>query len=337
MENLNNMFESLGDEEINFEDDNIQDITAPTENRQEENEETDISSIFDDFEKSDEGEENISVVDKFLRSKGFTNSEITIVNENNEEESVNINSLSHEEQLDILNSLTTEEKDNQLSQNESEWLKELRSNNLDFDGFLELYKNSIIEELGGTTESYEIDAYDDKELFLLDLKNKYELTDEELSQELEKELGNEELFAKKVNKLREEYKSLEAQEKQNQEEQQTQQKDQEYQGYINQMVGIAQNVQEFHGLELEDDDKNKILSYMLDLDDNGISQVSRDLNDPKKLYEVAWYLQYGKDAFKIIENAYESEISRMKAQRDKPSVIRQNTQSDRIKNINELY
>ena len=103
------------------------------------------------------------------------------------------------------------------------------------------------------------------------------------------------------------------------------------------MVGIAQNVQEFHGLELEDDDKNKILSYMLDLDDNGISQVSRDLNDPKKLYEVAWYLQYGKDAFKIIENAYESEISRMKAQRDKPSVIRQNTQSDRIKNINELY
>ena len=200
-----------------------------------------------------------------------------------------------------------------------------------------MYKNSIIEELGGKTESYEIDAYDDKELFLLDLKNKYELTDEELSQELEKELGNEELFAKKVNKLREEYKSLEAQEKQNQEEQQTQQKDQEYQGYINQMVGIAQNVQEFHGLELEDDDKNKILSYMLDLDDNGISQVSRDLNDPKKLYEVAWYLQYGKDAFKIIENAYESEISRMKAQRDKPSVIRQNTQSDRIKNINELY
>ena len=37
--------------------------------------------------------------------------------------------------------------------------------------FLELYKQSIVEEMGVSTEaSYEIDQYDDKELFLLDLK-----------------------------------------------------------------------------------------------------------------------------------------------------------------------
>ena len=66
-------------------------------------------------------------------------------------------------------------------------------NNLDFDSFLELYKNSIMEELGATQEdSYEIDAYDDRELFLLDLKNKYDLTDEEL--QWIKGIQNEELF-----------------------------------------------------------------------------------------------------------------------------------------------
>ena len=294
-----------------------------------------LDSIFDDQE---EVNSNASVLDQYLQSKGFKNSEVTIHDENNEEVKVNFHELTSEEQLDILSSITTKEKGFALQESEQEWINELRKNNLDFDSFLELYKNSIIEELGTTQEdSYEIDAYDDKELFLLDLKNKYDLTDEELQSELEKELQNEELFEKKVAKTRAEYKELETQHRQMQEQEFAQQQEQEYQQFAQRMVEIATNKNEFHGLELEDDDKNETLSYMLDLDDNGVSQLARDLQDPEKLYAVAWYLKHGDDAFKIIENAHESEISKLRALRDKPSVVRQESrQVNRVKHMNEL-
>lgn len=324
-----------------------EDITEPAQEQQEPQtpsepstyvepvEPRELDSIFDDEEEVDS---NASALDQYLQSKGFKNSEVTIHDENDEEVKVNFHELTSEEQLDILSSITTKEKGFALQESEQEWINELRKNNLDFDSFLELYKNSIMEELGTTQEdSYEIDAYDDKELFLLDLKNKYDLTDEELQSELEKELQNEELFEKKVAKTRAEYKELETQHRQMQEQEFAQQQEQEYQQFAQQMVEIATNKNEFHGLELEDDDKNETLSYMLDLDDNGVSQLARDLQDPEKLYAVAWYLKHGNDAFKIIENAHESEISKLRALRDKPSVVRQESrQVNRVKHMNEL-
>ena len=341
MNELDSIFDS--DDSDIFGEDTVQENQENQENQEpqessnysEPTEPIELDSIFDDGDGTDS---TVSAVDKYLQSKGFENSEVTIYDENDEEIKVNFHELSSDEQLDILSSITTKERGAQLYADEQEWINELRKNNLDFDSFLELYKNSIMEELGATQEdSYEIDAYDDRELFLLDLKNKYDLTDEELQSELEKELQNEELFEKKVAKTRAEYKELETQYKQMQEQEFARQQEQEYQQFAQQMVGIATNINEFHGLELEDDDKNDTLSYMLDLDDNGVSQLARDLQDPEKLYAVAWYLRHGNDAFKIIENAHESEISKLRALRDKPNVVRQESrQGNRVKHMNEL-
>lgn len=341
MNELDSIFDS--DDSDIFGEDTIQENQENQENQEpqessnysEPTEPIELDSIFDDGDGTDS---TVSAVDKYLQSKGFENSEVTIYDENDEEIKVNFHELSSDEQLDILSSITTKERGAQLYADEQEWINELRKNNLDFDSFLELYKNSIMEELGATQEdSYEIDAYDDRELFLLDLKNKYDLTDEELQSELEKELQNEELFEKKVAKTRAEYKELETQYRQMQEQEFARQQEQEYQHFAQQMVGIATNINEFHGLELEDDDKNDTLSYMLDLDDNGVSQLARDLQDPEKLYAVAWYLRHGNDAFKIIENAHESEISKLRALRDKPNVVRQESrQGNRVKHMNEL-
>lgn len=341
MNELDSIFDS--DDSDIFGEDTVQENQENQENQEpqessnysEPTEPIELDSIFDDGDGTDS---TVSAVDKYLQSKGFENSEVTIYDENDEEIKVNFHELSSDEQLDILSSITTKERGAQLYADEQEWINELRKNNLDFDSFLELYKNSIMEELGATQEdSYEIDAYDDRELFLLDLKNKYDLTDEELQSELEKELQNEELFEKKVAKTRAEYKELETQYRQMQEQEFARQQEQEYQHFAQQMVGIATNINEFHGLELEDDDKNDTLSYMLDLDDYGVSQLARDLQDPEKLYAVAWYLRHGNDAFRIIENAHESEISKLRALRDKPNVVRQESrQGNRVKHMNEL-
>lgn len=339
MNELDSIFDDSNDDDIFGEDSVIeqenQQPSPETSNYVEPKETRELDSLFDDAETENS---NNTALDQYLQSKGFKNSEITIYDENDEEVTVNFHELSEEEKLDVLSSITTKEQGFDLRQDEQEWINELRNNNIDFDSFLEAYKNSIIEELGITQEdSYEIDAYDDKELFLLDLKNKYDLTDEELQAELEKELQNEELFEKKVAKTREEYKILESQHKQMQEQEFARQQEQEYQQFAQQMVGIATNINEFHGLELEDSDKNDTLSYMLDLDDNGVSQLARDLQDPEKLYAVAWYLKHGNDAFKIIENAHESEISKLRALRDKPNVVRQESrQGNRVKHMNEL-
>lgn len=311
----------------------------PTANPVDSSEDTlELEDIFNDPDNPDD--DDIPALDAFLQSKGIKDSMVSIEGENGETESINFHDLDKEEQFEILNSLTTTETVNtsNLSQEEEAWLAELKNNNLDINSFLELYKNSILEETNQSKiDSYEIDSYSDMELFLLDLQNRYDLSDEELQAELEKELKDEDMFARKVGTLRQEYKQLEEQQNKEREAEFQQQQHQEYQRFANQMVEIAQRKGEFHGLELEDEDKNNTLSYMLDLDDNGQSRMAKDLEDPNNLYEIAWYLQYGKDAFKIIENAYESEIARLKKTQDSPRVVRQKPQERKIKNINELY
>lgn len=282
----------------------------------------DIFSEEDILEDKEDSVTQHSVINKYLESKGFVDSKIKVIDENNEESEILFSELSEEEQLDILNSIGNTNNNN-YSDQELEWVNQLRANNLTMDSFLELYRQSIIDEINqqGSTVSYDIDSYSDEELYLLDLKSRYDLSDEELQKELEQELEDKDKFSKKINKIREEYKDLEDQERANQKAQFEAQQQQEYDGFVNQMLGVAQNTSEYHGLELEDSDKNETLSYLVELDATGTSKFYRDLNDPNKLFEAAWYLKHGKEAFKVVSEAYEAEIARLKNEKDKPRVI----------------
>ena len=279
-----------------------------------------------------------SVLDEYLKTIGITDGKIKLINEDDEEEEVSFYDLTKEEQLEILNS-STEEQETDLDEDEVGFLNQLRENNISVEEFLESYKNSIIESLGVIdTESYDIDNYDDQELFLLDLKNKYDLSDEELEKELEKDLEDETLFKKKVDVLRKEYKELEDQYKYAQQLESLRQREEEYNQFSEKMVEIAINTPEFYGIELEDDEKNEVLSFLLDQDENGASQFYKTLSDPNKLYEAAWFLRYGKESFDALKNAYESEIAKLKKQ-DKPTVVRKPKPGDtnKEKNIHDLF
>lgn len=273
-----------------------------------------------------------TVLDELLAAKGITDSMVTIVDENEEEKEVNFYDLSREEQLEIL-SMTEAPANDELDGTEIDLINHLRTNNLSVDEFLTQYRDAILAEAQQLAEpTYDIDAYDDQELFLLDLKEKYDLTDEELQTELEKELANADLFTKKVTKLRTEYKQLEDQYKAQQQAEFENQRQEQYNQFSNAMIGIAEDVEDFHGVFLEDNEKTETLSYLLDLDETGVSQFSKDLNDPQKLYEAAWYLRYGAEAFKALENAYEAEIAKLKKV-DKPRVVVRNSE----KKVNSIY
>lgn len=293
-----------------------------------------IKSEDDDFfgTQIDKNTNTNSILEDFLKERGILDSKVKIVDENNEEQEISFYDLSREEQMEILNSSEPTEE-NDLDDSEIDLINHLRTNNLSVEDFLAQYREAILAETQTAAEpSYDIDAYDDQELFLLDLKNKYDLTDEELQAELEKELVNEELFTKKVTKLRAEYKQLEDQYKTQQEAEFEAQRNEQYSQFANTMVDIATNVSDYHGVALEDNEKSETLSYLLDLDESGSSKFYKDLNDPQKLYEAAWYLRYGAEAFKALENAYEAEIAKLKKE-DKPRVVVRNSR----KEVNSIY
>lgn len=256
----------------------------------------------------------------FLEFNGITDGKLKIVNEHDSEEEVDFYALTKDEQLEILKSFTV--SPTKLDENEETFLNYLKENNLNVVDFLNKYKEEIIKEVSPQNEQlYEIDNYDDQELFLLDLKSKFEsLTDEELASELERELQNEPLFKKKVDTLRSEYKKLEDQYKEQKQAEFNSQKEQEYNQFIETMVDVATKTNELYDIELEDDDKNGILSFLLELDDNGASEFSKKIANPENLYKAAWFLRYGDEAIDALKKAYQEEINKLRKD-SKPQVV----------------
>lgn len=283
-----------------------------------------------------EPKENNPVLSELLKARGIENGKVLIADDDNNTQEVDFHTLPIEEQLTILNP-ETESNNYDLDDSEIGLINQLREKNQSPEEFLQNYRQSVIEELNLTqTKDYDIDAYDDSELYILDLKNRIDLSDEELAKELNKELQDEPLFKKKVEALRNEYKQLEDQYRQTQQEETERQTQEQYDQFSETMVNTAIATPEFYGIELEDDEKNEVLSFLLDVDDTGISQFSKTLNDPTKLYEAAWFLRYGKESFEALKNAYESEIAKLKKQ-DNTRVIHKDTSGGAsVKSIYDL-
>lgn len=300
------------------------------------------SDDHDDFfgDKISSENSETSILDDYLKSLGIENAKISVLDENDEEQEISFYDLTKEEQLEILKAVEPEQEipDHDLDESEIELLNQIRESQLSVEEFLEAYKASIIDEIGqGAAPEYSIDSYDDQELYLLDLKQKFDLTDEELAKKLEYELQDEALFKKQVDTLRAEYKQLEDQYNEAQKQEAEDLKEEQFNQFSETMVNVALQTPEFYGIELDDDEKNEVLSQILDLDENGTSEFYKSLNDPKKLYELAWFSRYGKDSFDALKNAYESEISRLKKEiKPNPVAIRRNSNDKPQNSIYDL-
>ena len=275
------------------------------------------------------------VLNELLKQRGITDGRIKIIDEDNIEKNILFSDLTLEEQVAILTESPQPKEKVNYDPNDSNlaFINTLEEKGMTIKDFLDQYESSILEQLN--VDSYEIDEYNDHELFVLDLKNKYDLTDDELVKELERELEDEVLFKKKVDILRKEYKDLEDKYKEANQIEYENNKRLEYETFAENIVNIASNTPEFYGIELEDNEKEEVLSFLLDLDQSGKSQFYKTLNDPNKLYEAAWFLRYGKESFDALKNAYEAEINRLK--KDGTKVIRENNNHKHKKNIHDLY
>lgn len=263
----------------------------------------------------EEPQEEEDVISAFLRSKGINPNSIKFTGEDGQQEEHKFEDLSAEEQLQILQ--YNELDDNYgLTNEETQLINNLRSNNLSVQDYNDYIAKQAIENYtkNNTQPQYQVDSISDDELFIIDLKARIpELSDEEVLAELDSAKANEDLFTKKVQSIRDDYKQkedlIEQQEQQLRQQEAAQQAQQFEQLIIN-------TIQENDSIDLGDsqlalsvDDKNEIASFILDEDATGVRYISRALDDPRTLVKMVWYALKGEEAFSKISDYYKSKIS----------------------------
>ena len=250
--------------------------------------------------------EDLDVWHQYLKDMGISDSKaIQFENEDGEIETVDFDTLDKDTQLTMLKELS----DPGLSEHEIEVVNYLRRNNASFNDVIEYFAEQRLQEYLNANpdqihqKHYSIDEYTNDELYLADLKNKYpDFTEEELLSELDAAKLNEDLFNKKTNAIRQQYKEIEDQQIKDQ-EQAEQMRYETLQKNITDAVINFKEVsidpdptsEDWRGIEIEDGDRQQILSYLLDQDQEGKSQLVKDIEDPKSLIELAWYRLYGQD------------------------------------------
>lgn len=233
------------------------------------------------------------VITSFLREYGIENGMITYENDNGDTEEVNFNELDSAEQLNILKELVNPN----LSDHEIETINFLRQNRITLQEAVEYYSQKAIQDYinanGPVQKDYSIDEYSDEELYFADLKMKYpDMSDEEIQSDVDSAKENEELFKKKAEAIRKQYKAKEDERVQ---AIQQQQKDQ-YVAFDN---SIKQSIINFNEISLDYKDskadalvidnnmKNDIYNYLMRVDENGKSQFAKDLEDTNKWVNFA--------------------------------------------------
>lgn len=254
-------------------------------------------------------EERTDFISGVLRKYGIDANAIQIQNEEGELEEVSFDDLTDEEKMELFESASAPS----INDHELNDLNVLRANRMSLADMIQWQREEAVKEYlaQANTPQYTVDGLSDEDLYVYDLHDRYpEMTDEELEQELEYAKQNQALFEKKMTALRNEYKQLEDEQIAQQKQQASEAKEQEFNMLAQSLVHVANSTNELHDLILEDEDKEAVLSFLLDRDANGQSQFYKLFEDPQKLFELAWYAKFGKQAFADVNDYYKKVIEK---------------------------
>ena len=275
---------------------------------------------IDEIDEPEEGqytddEDSYSAIERFLQERGVDPRSIKFETEEGEETS-DFNDLSSDDQYQILNSLSEDESD--LDDSEIDLLNFMRTNNWSVQDYNNYIAQQAIENYtksqGEPEQNYQIDDLSDEELFLVDLKSRIpDLTEDEAMDELDRSQQNPDLFNKKVQSLRKDYKEKEDLYKKQQEEEEQNKQKEAYQQY-SQTIADAINratVMDLGDLDLElqNEDKQEIYNYLVGYDQSGNRLINNTLSDPDQLVRMAWMNIKGPEVFKELTSYYKKKIT----------------------------
>lgn len=352
-------------DEVNLNMESLLDDTVeePDVQPSEESQEDEIPMIPDQEGSDSESEGvdaavNDSIIAEYLKSYGISDpSKIQFENDEGGVDEVDFNTLSKEEQLTMLKELG----DPGYTDYERDVINWMRSNNMDLESIVNYYSQQAVQNyINSQTppeRSYSIDEYSDDELYMADMKARFpDFTDEEIEDKLASAKLNEETFKKEVDSLRSYYKAEEdaqAEEAQAQEQQQ-------YEALQRSVLDAASNFQQVlldsddpngDALEIEDSDRQQMLSYLLEPGVDGISQFSKDLSDPAALIELAWLRTNGRNTINGISQYWKKELATTRRElakakkelekytKDNTSVVVSKVKSPKkeVRNVNDLW
>lgn len=258
------------------------------------------------------------IIISMLKQIGISDpSKIKFENDEGEIEEVSWDSLSAEEKMNIL---TPESPDPNygLEEPEINFINLLRDAGITPEEYINYQREQAIEEYRQALEGnpqYEVERLTDEDLYALDLQSRVpDMTDEEVAIALEHEKANPELFEKKMQGIRAEYKALEDERIQNEELLEQQQKQEQFEAFQSDVLDAIESLDEVGGvkLNLDEDDMEEVANFILSLDSAGVSYLGKALDDPQTLARMAWFALKGDEAFATITDYYDKEIAKEK-------------------------
>lgn len=278
------------------------------DNSEEDGDEEDETLEADGLEESD-------TINDLLLAKGIKNPKAILYEaEDGTTQEIDFYSLPYNEQMSILKS-DDREINYGLSDNEVATLNFLRENGVSFEDAIEYFKKEAVREYQDSLsdDSLKIDNYEDEELFVLDLKLKYEdLTEDQAVSALNAALQNPDLFKRQIERLRDEYRDIEIKNKEARNIERLSKEKEDYDALMNSLNDVAVNTEDIGGLDLTDEDKEDVMRYVLEKDLNGQSEFDKLKTNPDLMFKAAWFATKGQEAFDIVHSYYKNEIDKVR-------------------------
>ena len=224
------------------------------------------------------------------------------------------NSLTKEEQFNILNSSSEDSDDVRLGEAEIGLINQLRLNQMSPDEFIAYVKQQGANEYAQSLQdgpSYKVDDLSDDELFIIDLQSRVEdITDEEAKIALDRAKQDQTLFEKQMKGIRDEYKQLEDERNKIASLEQQQADQENFELFKNSVIDSIQSLDKIGGLDIEmdDDDMNEIANFILSTDNAGVNYLAKALDDPQTLVRMAWFALKGDEAIDSIMEYFTDKI-----------------------------
>lgn len=265
----------------------------------------------EDFNNLDDNQEpEPDFISKLLEAKGFKNKTIQLTDENGEVVDVNFDELTDQEKFDLL---SDQDQGTMPSDEELKTLNFLRTNNMTLEDFAKWQREQAVQEyLANQSPVTEFDEFTDDEMIAYDFIQRFgeDMSDEEIDAEIDRLKADPDAYQKRVNLLRASYKSeAEAQSKLYEQEERTrnQAAEEEFKtAYIN----AAGNINYIHGMDLDNNDRQELLDFVLTKDAANRTGLSKALEDPESVLKMAWYLLHGEETYDATVDHFKKEIAK---------------------------
>lgn len=292
--------------------------------------------------------EDDDFVSQLLRSRGIDDkTKIKFENEDGEIEEVNWDSLSAQDQFNLIQSSETEVEEPNISDDEAELINAIRNSGMTPTEYINYIKQSVPQPVA--EQHYTVDDYSDDELFLADFLSRMgDVTDEEAQQALETAKANEELYNKQIQALRNEYKNIEDENAQQIQAEQEEQARQQFQQFEQAVIEQINDFTDFGGydLNLENDDMQELYDFLVGQDAAGNNYFAKALTDPATLVRTAWLTLHADDMLQDVTEYFKDQIAQVRkesykkgkedALKQKNAVVFKNKDTDQIDIYNDL-